>query len=191
MSLEVCSIVHFETIYVIAVRAIIAQSKNLHMHVSSQFEQRKESESLIMSRIVSIDIFHQTTGEEIFNLEYPVGLIVDVVKVILDCRLTKQLNVIYTHTHTHTHTPTHTPTHSTHTPTHPHSHTHPTQHTHTHTHTHTTPSPHTNDIIFFNYYAYIWMNVFNWLNWCAFFHHKATYSTWCEVGDQPTMLILE
>ena len=41
----------------------------------------QKSKSRILSRIVSIDLFNQTTGEEITSLEDPVGISFDAVKV--------------------------------------------------------------------------------------------------------------
>ena len=47
-----------------------------------KFEQKQETESRIVSRVVSIDLFDQITGEEIFKLEHPVEIVFDTMKVL-------------------------------------------------------------------------------------------------------------
>ena len=64
-----------------SVRAIVAQSNHLHTQVSTKFEQKQETESRIVSRVLSIDLFDQTTGEEILEPDHPVEIVFDTMKV--------------------------------------------------------------------------------------------------------------
>ena len=67
----------------LSVQAIVAQSNHLHAQVSTKFKRNQEGESRIVSRVVSINLFDQTTGEEIFNLEQPVEIVFDTLKVMI------------------------------------------------------------------------------------------------------------